>query len=313
MIRTLLLVGFLFFTADVHVGRAQPWEGEGNLSGEVEDVDDDTLSVEDGWRSSLVTQLNATQSAFSNWQEGGINALALAISADGTFDRNLGQVRLFNEVRAGLGFLKQDTLSQRKSEDQVRYGVTAELDVGKDWSPMAALTARTQILPGYVEDPDASRYPTLPVVDGQRLKVSDFGAPAYLTQSVGVAYQPVERFRARAGVGVKETVVGIERLQPVFGNAPGQTVRVEAGLDAEASLKQPVMENVLWTSRLSAFQAFTAIAGAAPDVVFENTVALKVNNVLNVNVNVQTLYDRDVSTDLQLKEVFALGLSFTII
>ena len=143
--------------------------------------------------------------------------------------------------------------------------------------------------------------------------MADALAPLYLTQSAGIAYRPGGGFRARVGLGLKETVVRIERLRPVYGNALDEPVRVEAGLDAEAVYEGPLVENVRLRSRLSTFQAFGAVGEAAPDALFENTLVLKVNRLLNVTVEAAALYDADVSADVQFREVLAVGVSFDLL
>ena len=273
----------------------------------------DTLRAADGWRSSLVTQLAATQAAYSNWQEGGVNALSLSSKADGTFDRVVGRVLVRQEAAFAFAVLKQDTLELRKADDLVRYAVQADLLNDGVLYPSAKLTARSQLAAGFDYAPDPDEYPTLAVLAGEPLKVSSFAAPATLTQSLGVVYAPGGGFRARTGVGLKETVVAIERLRPVYGNAPDEAVRLQAGVDAELGLERALMENVLLKSRLTAFQAFNQVGDQAPDVLFENTLTLKVNDLLNVTLDAATLYDRDVTDEIQLRESLAVGVSFVLL
>ena len=134
-----------------------------------------------------------------------------------------------------------------------------------------------------------------------------------LSQSAGVVYDPGGGFTARTGLGLKETVVSIERLRPVYGNAPDESVRLQAGLDAELRYKHAVWENVALTSRLMAFQAFNQIGNVAPDVLFENRLTMKVNPILNVTVDAAALFDRDVSDEVQLRESLAVGLAFSLL
>lgn len=273
----------------------------------------DTLAAADGWRSSLVATLAGNQAAYVNWQEGGINAIASTASVDGLFDRVVGRVFTSQNLRLAYGVLRQDTLDVRKANDVVRYGASAELASASPVRPTASVSVRTQFAPGYDYAPDSSDYPTLDITPGQELKVSDAAAPLVLTQSAGVAYRPGTGFVARTGLALKETVVGITRLRPVYGNALDQAVRTEVGVDAELLLERDVMENVRLRSRLYAFQAFGQIGNDAPDVLFENTLLLKVNDLLNVTIDAAALYDADISEDLQLRESLAVGVSFQLL
>lgn len=269
----------------------------------------DTLAAEDGWRTALVASLAGNQAAFSNWQEGGVDALAATAALDGSFDRVVGGVLTTQTLRLVYGVLRQDTLALRKAQDVARYEATAEVASPVPLRPAVGLSVRTQFAPGYDYSPEPGEYPSLPLVPGQALKVSDAFSPLVLSQTAGVAYRPGGGLVARLGLGLKQTVVGIERLRPVHGNALDQPVRVEAGVDAEVVLERAVMENVTLRSRLAGFQRFGQIADEAPDAVFENVLRLKVNDLLDVRVEAVALYDADVSRDVQLREVLSVGIT----
>lgn len=273
----------------------------------------DTLVAADGWRSSLVAQVAGNQASYANWQEGGVDALSVGASADGAFDRVVGRVLLRQEGVFKFALLKQDTLDLRKADDLIRYAIQADLRNEGDVHPSARFTARSQVASGFDYGPDPADYPTLTIVPGEALQVSAFAAPAQLTQSLGVVWAPGGGFTARTGLGLKETIVGIERLRPVYGNALDQAVRVQAGLDGELRLEREVMENVLFKSRLTSFQAFNQIGDAAPDLLFENTLALKVNSLLNVTLDAAQVYDRDISADLQRRQSLAVGLAVSLL
>lgn len=273
----------------------------------------DTLRAADGWRSSLTASLAGSQAAYSNWQEGGLNALAVMASAEGTFDRVIRRTLTTQSVRTAFGLLRQDTLDVRKAPDLIRYDLSAELASDNPIRPAAAFGARTQFAPGYDYSSDADRYPSLPVVPGEAVKVSDVASPLVLTQSVGVADRPGGSIRARTGLTVQGTLVRIERLRPVYENDLGQPLRTEMGVDAEAVFEGPVLENVGLRSRLYVFQGFGQVGEEPPDALFDNTLALRVNRLLNVKVDAAVLYDADVSRDVQLKEVVAIGLTFDLL
>jgi len=275
----------------------------------------DTLTEAAGWYTQAVASLNLTQAAYANWQEGGINALAATANTTGQFARVRGSIRQVHDARLSFGVVQQDTLAVRKATDVLRYALRVQYTGFGVWQPTFATELRTQLASGFDYNPTAQRYPELAdrIVPGERLKVSDRFAPAFWTQSVGIAYEPGTWFRGRVGLGVKETIVTIPRLRPVYGNAPDQPWRVEAGVDALLEAQGEPFENVRLRSRLSLFQAFTSIAEGAPDALWENTAHLRVNRWLQVNVEAVALYDRDVSERVQLKEVVSVGLSLILL
>ena len=273
----------------------------------------DTLTVADGWRSTLVGSLTGSQATYSNWQEGGIDAVSATAALDGSFDRVVGRVLTTQTLRLAYGVLQQDTLDVRKALDVVRYEAAAELNARTALRPAGSFSLRTQFAPGYDFSPSADRYPTLAIEPGEPLKVSDAFAPLVLNQSAGMAWRPGGGVFGRFGVGLKETVVAVERLRPVYGNAPDEAVRVQAGVDVELGVEREVMDNVTLRSRLFGFQAFNQVGDDAPDVLFENLVRLTVNDLLDVRVNADVFYDADVSEDVQLREVLSVGLSYAFL
>lgn len=269
------------------------------------------LAEEEGWRRALTAQLTFSQAAYRHWQEGGLDALALATGAQGRFARQVGALQQTHDARLAFGVVKQDTLDLRKAVDVIRYAFDLQHTGFGALRPTLATELRTQFAAGFDYDPAPEDYPSLEVAPGQRLKVSDFFAPAVWTQTLGVTYDPARWYTFRLGLGVKETVVAIERLRPVYGNAPGEPVRVQAGLDALAEARRELFEDVLWTSRLSLFQAFNQLDSTAPDAVFENLLQLKVNDWLSTNLELVALYDKDTVDEVQFKEVLSIGVSIS--
>lgn len=276
----------------------------------------DTLTEAHGWLNDLGLGLNLTQAGYRHWQEGGLSTLAATANVAGQFARVLGDFGQRHEVRLSYGMIRQDTLSVRKAVDLIRYGFDIQYTgFGGAWRPSFSTEIRTQFAPGYDYDPELDKYPTLEelIVPGERLKVSDFFSPAQWTQSIGVAYEPGGWFRARAGLGLKEMIVGIERLRPFYGNDPDEPIRIQAGLDAMFEAKGEPFTNVGIQSRLTFFQAFTSISEQVPDAMWETTIALRVNSWLTVNGEFVALYHPDVLDRIQLKEVLSIGLNITIL
>ncbi|OZC02984.1 DUF3078 domain-containing protein [Rubricoccus marinus] len=273
----------------------------------------DTLEAADGWLRDLTLQFAGSQAQYSNWQEGGIDAVAFSARSEGIFYRVSGGLRQAHEVRLALGLLKQDTLGFRKSDDIARYAYGLEVETGGPFRPSLSLAARTQFIAGYDYSPEAGEYPDLPRETEGRVKVADAFAPLVLSQSAGVVYDPGAGFTARVGLGLKETYVGIERLRAIYGNSPDEAFRVQAGLDSELRYRREIVENVTLSSRLMAFQAFNQLGNQAPDILFENRLTMNVNSFLNVTLDAAALYDRDVTEDVQLRQSLAVGLAFSLL
>lgn len=277
--------------------------------------DEEPLTEAEGWRTNLIGQLAFNQAAYSNWQEGGLDALAFTASTTGQFARLLGAFKQTHDARLAFGVVKQDTLQLRKAVDVIRYAFQLQYTGTGDFQPTFATDIRTQFTAGFDYDPDPETYPTLTdrIVPGERLKVADFFAPAIWTQSLGITYDPDQWYKARLGFATKETFVLIDRLREVYGNAPDEAVRLQAGLDFLAEVQKELFPNVYLTSRLSLFQAFNQLNEAAPDAVFENILQLKVNDWLNTNIEFVALYDKETIDEVQLKEVLSIGIAIAFL
>jgi hypothetical protein len=275
------------------------------------------LTEAEGWRTSAVFGLQGSQAAYSNWSEGGLDALSASANLNGAFARLLGRIEQNHNVRLAFGVLKQDTLDLRKADDVLRYAGTVQYRLGAI-RPTLALELRTQFAKGFDYNPEPGEYVfedfggyELPTIPGNRVQTSAFFAPAHITISAGATYEPVPWFKTRLGLGLQETVVRIERLRPLYGNRLNQPIRTEAGLESVSEFRKEVFENVLVASRLGLFAAF----GDAdyPDAFFENSIQMKVNSVLSVQLAFDALLDRDVSSSFQLREALSVGLSFALL
>lgn len=272
------------------------------------------LTEAEGWRTSLRSGLHFTQAAYRNWQEGGINALALTATTNGQFARRFNGFKQTHDLRLAFGLLKQDTLAVRKADDLIRYAFALQYTELGRFQPTLGTEVRTQFAAGFDYKPTAEKYPTLAerIEPGERLKVSDLLAPAVWTQALGITYEPDGWYKVRFGLGAKETIVLIERLRPVYGNRPDQAVRFEVGFEALAEVRREIVENVSLVSRLGLFRPFESL-DELPDGTWENTITMKVNDFLNVTLALEALLDRDVSRALQLREVLAIGLSVALL
>ncbi len=269
----------------------------------------DTDTLETGvWHKSAIGSLGGSQVGFDNWQGGGVNSLSVTAGLTGSALRQSGRWKQTHEGRVGLGVVRQDTLDLRKAEDIISLASTVQwLGDGffAKWNPTFNVTLRSQFAEGFNYDEDP--------IDGTRstpVKVSALFSPAFITESIGLTHDR-GWFSQRFGFAGKETVVSIERFRPLYGNVDNEAVRFEVGLESFTQVKKEVAKNVFLQSSLGVFASFSDMGN--PDVIFENLVSMKVNEWLNVNLELVTLYDRDVSKDLQLKEVFSIGASIILI
>lgn len=271
---------------------------------------DTTAVPADGaWNSSLTGKLSGSQAAYSNWQEGGLNTLALTSSVDGKFVRGGEHWIQTYEVRLAFGLVQQDTLAVRKSDDLIRLGAGLQYrgdQFFRIFRPTISAALRTQFADGFNYDED-------PFDEGRDLpvKTSEFFAPAVLTQSLGLTYEPAPWIATRFGIAGKETIVRVPALRVLYDVDPDQTYLAEGGIESETTIDRELMTNVRYQSRLNLFQTLTQQEPV--DVLWENVITMQVNSRLNVGFEYVMLYDANRSDNVQIKEVLSVGISFVLL
>lgn len=261
------------------------------------------------WNSDLTAKLAGSQASFQNWAEGGVNTLAFSSGVEGKWERTRRGWNQLYDSRFAFGMVKQDTLDFRKAEDIIRltatYRYTGDGSLDK-LSPTVSFRARSQFAPGYNFDKNQFKQKRpLPQ------KVSDLMSPGVFTQAVGMTYSHRPWLTQRVGLGGKQTVVLIERLRELYNMDSDETVRVEIGLEAYTDFDKEIFTNVHLKSTLGLFAAFNK--PESPDLLWENSLAMKVNSWLQFNVDWAVLRDDDVSRRFQFKEVFSVGVVYHIL
>lgn len=261
------------------------------------------------WTFDVLGKLNASQAAYHNWTEGGLNTLAFTTVLNGQATRKSRNWKQTHTADFALGFIQQDTLTIRKADDRLRLSSSLQYRGNgffRTFNPTIAASLRTQFLAGF--NYDENPFPderSLPV------EVSDFLAPATLTQSVGLTYEPGPWLSQRLSLGAKEVLVTDRALRGLYGLPSSDGLRYEAGVESTTELDREFFEDVHVQSSLRLFAAFNR--EDVPDMLWENLVSLKFNEWLSLDFELATLYDGDVTQALQVREAISLGASIKML
>ncbi|TFG89570.1 MAG: DUF3078 domain-containing protein, partial [Candidatus Atribacteria bacterium] len=143
-----------------------------------ESADADTL-----WKFSGITSLNVSQLSLTNWAAGGDNSLSgnalINLAANYAKEKTSWE----NKLILGFGLNKQGNDPTRKSDDQIDFASKLGFKASEKWFYTGLLGFKTQFAQGY-DNPG----------DVDRLKISNFMAPGYLSFSLGMDYKPSEVF-----------------------------------------------------------------------------------------------------------------------
>ncbi len=254
-----------------------------------------------GWQHNIISGLALSQVAYTNWTQGGENALAYTLSLLGKSALDEPQENWTTEYKFAFGQTRLGDQGLRKTDDKIDLSTVYTFKLGTYINPYAAATFKSQFAKGYQYDNT-----------GGKTAVSDFFDPAYITQSAGVGYQPFPELKTRLGFALREIVTS---KFPMYADDPATTAiektSVRGGLESVTELEWHLDDNLVLSSKLELFDAFKTM-----DVIImrnDNTLAAKVNKYVTVILNVQMINEKPISPRTQVKEALAIGLSYTLL
>lgn len=261
----------------------------------------------DGWHNSLVAGFNLTQVTLHNWTQGGENTLAWTFLTNGKFLYKQPNWKWNNTLKITYGKTKLGESDFEKSEDELFWESIYSRNIGWKIDPYVANQLRTQFDDGYTMVKDEAT--------GEEVRTLTSGTfdPLYLIQSAGFTYAVGESFFTRAGVAFKETFSSVEHG---FADDPDtedevEDFRFQTGVESATGVKLTVMENIMYTSQLNLFSAFDQLD--VWDVRWDNTITAKVNDYVNVSLNVLLVHEIAQTRRTQVKQALALGLRYSIL
>lgn len=254
------------------------------------------------WKVRFIGGINGNEAAYSNWSQGGVSAMALTASS--LFNANylskwIGYKLMIN-LKYGETRLPGNEI--RKTDDiisinnQFNYFFTQD-----NLSLFGAVDFLSQFYRGYKYHNNAPNE-----------LISSFLAPAYITESSGLAYQPTKILSVQAGFALRQTIVKDTSLSVRYGLKRGRAFQSEGGVSTALNLNLDVMKNVSLTSSFVSFTSFLKPI-TSTDFSFNNEISGQINDYLNANLQFAIVYNRDVTRALQIKQVLALGFNVRII
>lgn len=275
-------------------------------------VDADTL-----WKFSGSTSLNVSQLSLTNWAAGGDNSLSgnalINLSANYATEKTSWE----NKIILGFGLIKQGDDPTRKSDDQIDLASKLGLKASEKWFYTGLLGFNTQFAEGY-DNPG----------EDDRLKISNFMAPGYLSFSLGMDYKPAEAFSLfLSPLSSKFTFVLDDDLSAAgsFGLDPDHKTRAEIGAYLKMTYKKEILKNVTLDTKIDLFSNYLENPQYV-DVNWDLLLTFKVNDYLSASLLTQLIYDYDIkfgedttgdgeydtfSEKVQFKELFGLGLTYS--
>lgn len=262
----------------------------------------DSIKVpEYGWKHNVVAGLTLTEVAFTDWAQGGDNSLGYTASIDGKSVQDLEKTNWATALKLAFGQTRLGDQGLRKTDDRIDFETILTYKMGVYVNPYGAATFKSQFAKGFTYD-----------AANNETAVSQFLDPAYITQSVGVGYQPIPEVKTRLGLALREIVTTHFNG---FADDPAtieiEKSRVNGGLESVTDVEWKLDDNILFKSKLELFSPFTTMDRIV--VRNDNSLVSKVSKYITVILNLQLINEPDISPRTQVKQTLALGLSYTLL
>ncbi len=261
------------------------------------------------WKRKLEVGLNFNQTFFSpNWRAGGVSSFALGTLIKGNLNYTKAKFSWTNDLQLQYGILQNKGQSQRKLNDLIFVDSKAGYKFTDKLDAFGAVNFLSQFAPGFKYDKDAN---------GNEIatEVSRFMAPAYLTQSIGVRYQPVPYFWVRVGaLAMRQTFVNADSLflavPENYGVPVGKNLRNDLGFQILADFDKNLAENLNLKLRYISFGQYTDFSNTNHRV--DLILSAKITKYINTNFTAVMLYDKNQDKGVQWSETLALGVLFIL-
>jgi hypothetical protein len=254
-----------------------------------------------GWKKEVVGVFNLAQASFDNWVSGGENTLAWQFGVNSNFTLDQEKLNWANSGKVSYGESKIGDTEARKSTDEIKLESVLTYKLGVFVDPFASLSALTQFGAGYAYSAN------------DKTEISSFLDPGYFTLSAGVSHSEGDMFKSRLGPALKLTVTSNHSIP--YADDPNtsaiEKTKTEVGISSVTDLKLNLEENVLFTSKLDIFSNLKSVNQIV--VRWDNLFTAKVSQYVTTSLNIELFYDKSISTQRQLREFLALGLSYSFL
>ncbi len=260
------------------------------------------VSVDTLWKHSIIINANITQISFTDWAQGGDNALAYALFLEGKSTYAAEVIEWMNSYKFGYGQARLGSQSIRKTDDRIDLESVLTYKIGTFINPFASVSLKTQFAEGVMYD-----------AAGLAVPVSNFFDPAYIMQTVGIGYQSTPEIKTRLGIALRETIANTfagTYSDDLETTSEVEKSRIEGGVESVTEVGWTMMENVIFNAKLEIFAPIKHLDRMT--VRSDNTLSAKVNKYLSMNLNVYLINDPQIQARTQIKQTLALGFSYTL-
>lgn len=257
------------------------------------------------WKKAIQAGLNLNQASFSdNWKGGGTNSISLGVFLNAKSNYETDKISFDNVLQTQYGVVKNQGQGMRKNSDRIFFDSKLGYKLKPKWDLFISVNYMSQFAPGY-------NYGIDTLGNENKILISRFMSPGYLTSSLGLEYRPVEYFWMRFGAGsVRQTFVldttvyhGVPKN---YGVPIGKKVRNEVAFQFIANFDKNIAKNISLKARYMAFANYETLR--AIDSRLDVSLTARVTKIVNVNLTGTVLYDEDMDYKIQYTQALSLGI-----
>lgn len=276
-----------------------------------------TAPVDTSWKMGGIFNVNFNQSSFSQWAGGGENSIALSSLFVGFANYKKEKWAWDNSLLLAYGLTKTGSQDLRKNDDRLEFTTKPGYEFKKNWFISYLFNFRSQFDKGY----DYTNEP--------KILVSEFLAPAYLINSLGIEYKPNDNFYFYVSPPtIKTTLVNASNsIIPhlAYGVDSTSNVKNEIGFYLSTRYKKDIAKNISLATKLDLFSNYTDNPQNI-DVNWDFIITMKVNSHITTTLGFQAIYDDNIfvpkgndaaglpryGKGLQFKESLGVGLTYNM-
>lgn len=249
------------------------------------------------WTKKGVFTLLFNQASFSNWIAGGENSVAGTVNINYDFNYKSGDWSWDNKIITRYGLSNISGTGTRKTDDLLEFNSLLGKKASNNWSYSFFFNVRTQFTTGF----DYSQNPAL--------ETSEFFAPAFVTMGPGMVYKKSDNFNINLSPATMKATYVTQRFAGTNGTDPGETSRYELGFYAAMYYKANLMENVSIENILNLYSNYLEETQNV-DINYQVNLVMQINKYLSTNLNFHLIMDDNVSSQVQFKQLFGLGVNY---
>lgn len=265
------------------------------------------------WKLGIEGGINFNQAYFSDsWKGGGVNSIAIGSYIFGVAEYNKGKWTWGNNLKLLFGLQKNKGQEWRKNIDLIDFTSKVEYRFAKSWRFFGQGNFISQFAPGY-------RYRGVFDTTGRELKdrISSFLAPAFITESFGVEYKPVDWFYINVGaLSLRQTIVKDTSLYRTtsnnYGVDTGKVFRNQIGFSFETALDKNIGKTLNIKYKYRAFKDFTTRSADQMIHRMDLIITATVIKYIKVSLSGIMIYDVNMDKRVQWNQSLALGLAYRL-